>query len=253
MKPIIFMQQIILFLLLTSITACSYLPEPLPKDTDFILEENADYISLTTTSSDQNKAGILFYPGGLVDPHSYIPALKALAVADNRTVVILKVASNLAILNAQKASKVIEEMSDIDQWVLGGHSLGGAVACINAFNQPDDFDGLFLLAAYSINDLSNSNLPILSITASNDVVLDQERFTENNSNLPEGLNINTADDIPEEGTTGTTLYYEIEGGNHAQFGNYGTQKGDGEASIDAATQQGLVIDVLRRFLDSNNL
>jgi len=42
---------------------------------------------------------------------------------------------------------------------------------------------------------------------------------------------------------------EIEGGNHAQFGNYGAQKGDGAASISAEEQQNFTADQIDIFID----
>jgi len=246
-------QKTFLLVLLIGSFSCSYLPEPIAEEPNLILEENADYIQLTTAVTDNSKAGIIFYPGGLVDPHAYINALKALALEDDRTVVIVKAASNLAILNSQKASAIANEITTINKWIIGGHSLGGSVSCIDVFNNPDDFEAMFLLAAYSTSDLSDSTLPMISITASNDTVLDNEKFNDNKINLPEGIMITTPDEIPNESTLGSTIYYEIAGGNHAQFGNYGNQEGDGTTTIDTDTQQSLVTAALRNFLSSNNL
>ena len=39
----------------------------------------------------------------------------------------------------------------------------------------------------------------------------------------------------------------IEGGNHAQFGDYGTQDGDGAATISAEEQQELAADAVASF------
>jgi hypothetical protein len=112
---------------------------------------------------------------------------------------------------------------------------------------------MFLLAAYSIDDLSEINIPVLSITAANDNVLDMGKFHENTSNLPEGLKVDSISEIPNGGTIGKTIYYDIPGGNHGQFGNSGNQEGDGTATIDIATQHALVISMLNTFLDNNNL
>ena len=40
----------------------------------------------------------------------------------------------------------------------------------------------------------------------------------------------------------------IQGGNHAQFGNYGVQPGDGTATISAADQQAQAADLTVRLL-----
>ncbi len=247
------LQKTLFILLLFINFSCSYLPEPIEKTPGLITEENADYITLTSENVDNSKSGIIFYPGGLVDPHAYIEPLKELALTDHRTVVIVKINSNLAILNSKKASSIAKEITHIKNWVIGGHSLGGSVTCMDVFDNPDTFKGLFLLAAYSIDNLSDYDLPVLSITASNDQVLDLTKFNENASNLPAGLTVNTPNDFPNESTVGKTIYYEIPGGNHAQFGNYGHQDGDGTATISSETQHDLVISMLRTFLNNNNL
>ncbi|WP_256436434.1 alpha/beta hydrolase [Alkalibacter rhizosphaerae] len=40
----------------------------------------------------------------------------------------------------------------------------------------------------------------------------------------------------------------IEGGNHAQFGNYGKQKGDPDATISSEVQQNITVEAIRDFL-----
>ena len=44
----------------------------------------------------------------------------------------------------------------------------------------------------------------------------------------------------------------IDGGNHAQFGNYGKQKGDGKAVISAEDQQTQTIQEIRKFLNGDS-
>ncbi|MBR3227474.1 MAG: alpha/beta hydrolase, partial [Erysipelotrichaceae bacterium] len=102
---------------------------------------------------------------------------------------------------------------------IGGHSLGGACASMYIDEHRDLFEGLILLASYSTKDLSDSGLSVLSITASNDGILNFDKYTENIRNLP-------ADHIE----------YQIKGGNHSQFADYGFQKGDGKATIDPEEQ-----------------
>jgi len=243
-------KKILPFLFFLGLISCSYLPQGSPT---LEVEENADYMVLRSSFPDNDKAGIIFYPGGLVDPHAYILALEDLVLEDNRTVVILKVTSNLAIWNSQKATSILADFPAINKWVVGGHSLGGSTACIDLFNNPESFDGLFLLAAYSVNELSAVEIPVISITCSEDQVLDQTKLSENAINLPTGMTIASPDELPIGGTVGKTIYYEIEGGNHAQFGSYGDQEGDGTATISPAEQHKRVNEMLRQFLLANNL
>ena len=43
----------------------------------------------------------------------------------------------------------------------------------------------------------------------------------------------------------------IDGGNHAMFGNYGPQSGDGEGRITAEEQQRLTIDRILEFVEND--
>ena len=244
----------IIYLFVLILTAgnmsCSYLPEaPL----NVVFEENADYIILKPSGSTDKQTGIVFYPGGLVDPHAYIDAFEALVLEDKRTVIIVKVTSNLAIWNSQKASGILDEIEDVDDWIIGGHSLGGSTACIDLYNNPDQYKGLFLMAAYSVNALADSNIPVISITSSEDQILDFEKLEENKVNLPEAVSISSPEELTYGSTIGTTIDYQIEGGNHSQFGNYGQQKEDGTATITAEEQQLFVTQILRQFLLANAL
>ena len=250
MNPLRQIQNLFLLVLLLGSTSCSYLPEG---DPSLEYEENADYILLKSSNPDANKAGIIFYPGGLVDPHAYMSSLKDLVLQDHRTVVIVKVTSNLAIWNAQKASAIINDLAYIKKWIVGGHSLGGSVACMDVFNNPNNFDGLFLLAAYSVNDLAEVDIPVISMTGSEDQILDQTKFNDNKVNLPSELEVTTHAELNMGSTVGATIYYKVDGGNHAQFGNYGAQSGDGTATITAEAQQLLVTNMLRQFLLTNTL
>lgn len=47
---------------------------------------------------------------------------------------------------------------------------------------------------------------------------------------------------------GTSNILEVKGGNHANFGNYGEQKGDGKSSITARQQQDQAVQAIIRFI-----
>jgi len=243
----------LLFVIILCGFSCSYLPENQETASDLTIQETADYIELTTSNVDLSKAGIVFYPGGLVDPHAYITAFKDFVLEDRRTVIILKVESNLAIFNTQKASSVIEELSDVSRWVVGGHSLGGIAASKDVFKNPDVFHGLFFLASYTVDDLSSSDIPIISVVGSRDGVIDFQEYSFGRDRVPTNVMVETPFDILEFGTSGTAIYYEIEGGNHAKFGNYGKQKGDNDGTIDSESQQALSYQMIRKFLEVNGL
>jgi len=141
---------------------------------------------------------------------------------------------NLAVFGSDKALKVMEKYPDVSDWSIAGHSLGGAMACRFCLDHPTQVGKLILLAAYTTSsyDLSQRILPVLSITASNDGLSTPEKIKKNRVFLP-------AD----------TRYYEIDGGNHAQFGDYGMQFGDGQAQISALEQLEITVDQILAFLE----
>lgn len=176
--------------------------------------------------------GVIIYPGGRVDPRSYAPAARALA-GEGYLVVITPMPLNLAVLNANVAADVVQAYPEIETWVVGGHSLGGAMAANYAEGQRDVVDGLVLWAAYPANDAltARSELEVLSIYATNDGLSTPEDIESSRADLPDN-----------------TRYVEIAGGNHAQFGWYGEQPGDGEATISRLEQQEQIVTATAEFL-----
>jgi hypothetical protein len=166
------------------------------------------------------RGGLVFYPGGLVDPAAYAPLMQQ--VSDRGILaVIVPMPLDLAVFGIGRADDVIEVYSDVDAWAIGGHSLGGAMAAEYVNSGADPIDGIVLLASYPAESTDLSGLPIgaLSIYGTEDGV-SGDVFEESLQRLP----------------VDATLV-EIEGGNHAQFGDYGPQEGDGVATIDRAEQQ----------------
>ena len=167
---------------------------------------------------------VLIIPGGKVEPESY-EYLAVLLAINGYEVTIAKPLFNLAILTPNYFNKFLSETLDN---VVIGHSLGGTVgSLISSSNAQVSY--VVLLASYPIQDVSDKQ--VLVITAENDLVLDASKIEENSGFLPE----NYRDTV-------------ITGGNHAQFGWYGKQKGDGEATIDTLTQQDLIITEIISFL-----
>ena len=182
-------------------------------------------------------AGFVFYPGGLVDPAAYAPLMKR--VSDGGVLaVIVPMPLDLAIFGIGRADEVIAAYPDVEYWAIGGHSLGGAMACEYVFAHPEIFDVLVLLASYPAEstDLSAIDVPTTLIYGTEDGV-SGDVFEDSVARLP-------AD----------TMLVEISGGNHAQFGDYGPQKGDGTASVSREGQQRLtaesILDLLGEGLSS---
>ena len=176
---------------------------------------------MTVFAPDQPEAGLIFYPGGKVEYTAYAPLLRMLA-EEGILCVALEMPLNLAVLDMNAADGVPERFAEVDDWYIGGHSLGGSMAASHAAENTGTYEGLILLASYSTADLRESGLDVLSIYGSEDGVLNMGKYAEYAVNLPVD-----------------TVEYLIDGGNHAQFGSYGHQEGDGAAGITAEVQTAL--------------
>lgn len=186
----------------------------------------------TTFKAKHNKMTVIFYPGALVEPDSY--SIWAHQVANaGYTVKIVHFPLNLAIFDVNAADKLAGKGHN---YVIGGHSLGGAMASRYAHsNNNRHLRGIFFLGAYADEKgrLDKTNLSVLSITANHDKVLNWQKYQANKKYLPEN-----------------TSYQSIKGGNHGGFGSYGHQKGDGQATISNANQQKQIASLLIRWLNS---
>jgi pimeloyl-ACP methyl ester carboxylesterase len=160
---------------------------------------------------------LIFYPGAKVEATAYAPLLYQLAQA-GIDCFLVEMPFRLAFLGMNRAEE-IQENYDYEKWYLAGHSLGGAMAASYAADHPQDIDVLVLLAAYPTKSLAAEGLSVLSIYGSEDGVLNMDKVETGRQYMPEN-------------------YMEIciEGGNHAQFGSYGEQKGDNAAAISRKEQ-----------------
>ncbi len=196
-------------------------------DTLVFLPEGPDGTVLDGSGSDD--AGLIFYPGGKVEYTAYAPLMEKLA-EQGVLCVLVEMPGNLAVLDVNAADGYREEFPEIERWYMGGHSLGGSMAASYAAKHAGDLEGLLLLASYSTADLNGTGLDVLSVYGSEDGVLNLSKYDEYRQNLPEGQSGDA------DGTAGGTTEVVIEGGNHAGFGDYGPQEGDGEASISGEEQ-----------------
>ncbi|MGM0606418.1 MAG: alpha/beta hydrolase [Halobacteriota archaeon] len=182
--------------------------------------------------------GLVYYPGGLVDPGAYVHTLAPVAERRDVVVVIPHVRLGLSILDVDRADAVRADYPAIDRWMVGGHSLGGAAACRYAADPDAELEGLVLHGSYCDVDIADRStatgepLPVLSVLGTADGVIDRDAERAGRSNLPPGATI-----------------VEIEGLTHAQFGAYGEQSGDGDPSIDDETARDRIVDALVAFVD----
>jgi hypothetical protein len=177
-------------------------------------------------------AGFVFYPGGLVDPIAYAPLLQRLADG-GVLAVLVPMPLDLAVFGIGRAADVIAAYPDVDAWAIGGHSLGGAMAAEFVKGGSTGVDGIVFLASYPAASTDLSALPIRAVSTYG---------SENGQTPPEGF-----EDAMVRLPPGSDLV-EIEGGNHAGFGHYGPQAGDGVATIDREEQQRQAAETVLAFL-----
>lgn len=220
--------------------------------TDVTITKHTRYIQIEPVN-EAPKTCFIFFPGAMIEPADYIDPLQLIA-ANGYRVLILKPTMGVAILNVNLAIKVMGDFDDIDNWIVGGHSLGGVAAVKAIVNDTSAFDGLILMASYpdTKDDLSSWAGAALSISAENDGLTTAEDIQQSKALLPEALVVENLADFPTTATIGQTIFYEIQGGNHAQFGSYGEQKNDGVATISEAEQHEMIKTLVTRFLDINN-
>jgi hypothetical protein len=202
----------------------------LKSDAAVEIQDNGDLI-FKPVSNNKN-TGFIFYPGAKVEASAYAPIAKEIA-SNGYTVVIAKMSFNLAILSPNKADNIISSNNEISNWIIGGHSLGGVFAADYALKN-DKIKGLVLLASYSQKDrdFTNRNIKVLSLWGDNDKVADLNKVKNCKSVMPSD-----------------SEFKEIKGGNHGGFGDYGHQKGDGEASISNEKQMSETSEEIIKLLD----
>jgi predicted alpha/beta-hydrolase family hydrolase len=163
---------------------------------------------------------VVFYPGAGVPPDAYLATWAPVVRETSVRVVIPSMPLRLAVLDAGAAADV---RGDVDggTWWVGGHSLGGAMASsFLAGTEPGAWDGLVLWAAYPAGeDLAvRDDIAVVSVAGSRDGLTTPEEVET------------SRDDLPADAAV-----VVLDGVNHAQFGTYGDQRGDGEATVDDAT------------------
>ena len=174
----------------------------------------------------QSDVAMLFYPGGKVDPNAYYPILEEVS-EEGIPVIVAKMPLDLAVLDGNIASRIVREYPNVRHWFLAGHSLGGVMASSWSARHTDIVDGVILLASYPTKKLA---MPVMSVYGSNDGVLNLEKYHKGMERIS---------DLEE---------HVIEGGNHCQFGDYGFQKGDNEATITRQEQTSETVDLILSFI-----
>lgn len=205
-------------------------PDPLAAvraDPDIAITDDAAGIVMASASGDSD-IGLVFIPGAKVDPWAYASILSGLVTEDDVTVVITKPWLNLAFFDLRPLTAFTDLAPGTSTWMVGGHSLGGVRACQLA----GDADALVLFGSYCATDLSETDLPVLSITGSEDGLSTPQKIADARDLLP-------AD----------AVMIEIPGASHASFGNYGAQPGDGTPTATDAEVDAVVVASVAELAD----
>ena len=238
-SPIIITIAVVLVLVII-IGACAvYLGDYYRADMDaieaFSLKNEVEYKKLDDDTiifePDGATKGFIFYPGGKVEYTAYIPLMQACA-EQGIMCVLLEMPFNLAVFDVNAADGIQEQYPEIEEWYIGGHSLGGSMAASYLADNAEEYEGLILLGSYAATDLSDTDLDVLSIYGSEDKVMNREKYDESKSNLP--------DDFTE---------IVIDGGCHAYFGMYGAQDGDGTPVITNEEQISLTVEHVAEIME----
>jgi hypothetical protein len=175
---------------------------------------------------------LVLYPGGRVEAEAYAPLARLIA-EEGYLVVIEPMPLYLAVFGIGRAQRALDAFPEIDSWAVGGHSLGGTMAAEFAAREPDSISGLVFLASYpaSSTDLSDAALSVLSLRGTNDGLVTEQDVEDAQLLLPPRSELIT-----------------IDGGNHAGFGSYGKQAGDGGSTLPEGAQASITADAVAKLL-----
>lgn len=186
-----------------------------------------------------SRTGFIILPGGNCDPRSYAPAAHAIAARGFMTFIIPMPGCVAMPFGYLRADKLMQDYARIGTWVIGGHSVGGTAASIYAV-QKKAVGGVVIWASLPNPDpslaLARSAVKALSVYGSQDGRATPEAVMSYTQYLP-----------PD------TVYVEIKGGNHTQFGLIDPApdaciEGDTPATITLEQQQQEMVAATVAFL-----
>ena len=171
------MRRTIIILVVIGLGAALLWLRPFPAADAAVAALASDEAVTVTATSDlitfsprkQASTGLIFYPGARVEPRAYAVLMRALAARGTATFII-KLPYDIAFFAQDRATAIIAAHPEIRSWAVGGHSLGGVVACAYAAAHTDRVTGLLLYASYPASDLSTTlaNTAVLSLSGTND-------------------------------------------------------------------------------------
>lgn len=201
----------------------------LESDSAVQVTETADWYAFTP--AEDATTGLVYSPGARVDARATAAVLRPLAES-GYLVIVLKEPLGIALTDLDQASGAIGTYDGIEHWAVGGHSLGGVSAAMYADQHPDQIDGLLLHASYPMDDMSDADLAVTSVSGSEDGLSTPAKIADSRSDLPSD-----------------TVFVEVEGAVHAFFADYGTQPGDGTPTVSRDEAQRQIIAAGLELMD----
>ncbi|MBQ7740211.1 MAG: alpha/beta hydrolase [Eubacterium sp.] len=175
-----------------------------------------------------NESALIFYPGANIDERAYAPLMRTLAL-QGVDCYLLKMPLKFALFGTDRAAQIIAK-GGYQKYFLAGHSLGGVAASRFADNNPESISALFLLASYPDKKMENVRFPVVFIYGNQDKILNKDKLIKG---------VDYADAYGEE--------IILKGANHAYFGSYGEQRGDGNAKITPKEQWKNTSEIILQF------
>ncbi len=166
---------------------------------------------------------LIFYPGAKVATEAYAPLLAALA-EKGVDCFLADMPFRMAIFGSSLADKFLSTYS-YDRWVAAGHSMGGLVISGYAASH-SEIDTLILLGAYPGSTIPD-DIRLCSVYGSQDGCLNREAYENAKAYWP-----------------ASSCEFVLEGGNHAQYADYGPQSGDLEPEISRQEQQAQTVEII---------
>lgn len=204
------------------------------------IEENDQYIKIISNDflNAATRRSFIFYPGGRVDAEAYLTNLSRIAGGNTMRIYIVKMPLNLAVFNINGAKSIIDENTtdENDIWLIGGHSLGGSMACeFTSQNDIPNLKYLILMGSYCSSDISKKDIKVLSITGELDALAGREKIKQYDNKLP----------------IDKTVFKDIKGFNHSEFGTYGLQEGDNKPTLSVEDSSKELNNTIQEYFDQN--
>lgn len=216
-------------------------PGPLAgvEDDPAVVVERRDDSVVVAPAEGPSGTGVVFYPGARVEAEAYVASWAPVVARTGVTVVLPDLRLNLALLDSARGESAVEAAPEISEWYLGGHSMGGAFAAqhLGTGDGDTEWAGLVLWASYAIESAEladRDELRVLTVSGGRDGVLTPDGVAERRPNLPEGAVVEV-----------------VEGMNHAQFGAYGGQVGDGDPEMTDAEAHAALTEITGAFLEAS--